>query len=143
MNKIQQGKETRENVLRGAIEILKPATEKLKENERIIGARLSQAMQKARLEEKIIGACPVCKNGKLVILRSRKTGKRFVGCTNYFKGTCKTAFPLPQKGVVKPLGANCTSCGSPMIRVWMRGKRSWKLCINPECPLKKGGSKRR
>jgi DNA topoisomerase-1 len=143
MNEIQQGKETRENVLRGAIEILKPATEKLKEQEQIIGARLSQAIQKAKLEERIIGACPICENGKLLILRSKKTGKRFVGCTNYFEGTCKTAFPLPQKGLAKPLGNVCRSCGWPTVRIWMRGKRPWNLCFNPQCPLKKERSEKR
>ena len=136
MNEIQQGKETRENVLRGAIEILKPVTEKLKEKEQIIGARLSQAIQKARLEERIIGTCPICQNGKLVILRSKKTGKRFVGCTNYFEGNCKAAFPLPQRGLVKPLGNVCKSCGWSTVRVWMKGKRPWNLCLNPECPAK-------
>jgi DNA topoisomerase-1 len=136
MNEIQQGKETRENVLRGTIEILKPVTEKLKEKEQIIGARLSQAIQKARLDERIIGACPICQNGKLVILRSRKTGKRFIGCTNYFEGTCKTAFPLPQKGLAKPSGNVCKSCGWHTVRIWMKGKRPWNLCLNPECPAK-------
>jgi DNA topoisomerase-1 len=136
MNEIQQGKETRENVLRGAIEILKPVTEKLKEKEQIIGARLSQAIQKAKLEERIIGTCPICQNGKLVILRSKKTGKRFVGCTNYFEGKCKAAFPLPQRGLAKPLGSVCKSCGWPAVRVWMKGKRPWNLCFNPQCPSK-------
>jgi len=136
MNEIQQGKETRENVLRGAIEILKPVTEKLKEKEQIIGARLSQAIQKARLGERIIGACPICQNGKLVILRSKKTGKRFAGCTNYFEGKCKAAFPLPQRGSLKPTGNVCKSCGSPTARIWIKGKRPWNLCLNPECPAK-------
>jgi len=136
MDEIQQGKETRENVLRGAIEILKPVTEKLKEKEQVIGARLSQAIQKARLDERIIGACPICQNGKLVILRSKKTGKRFVGCTNYFEGKCKTAFPLPQRGFVKPLGTVCKSCGWPTLQIWMRAQRPWNLCLNPECPTK-------
>jgi DNA topoisomerase-1 len=136
MNEIQQGKETRENVLKDTVELLKPVTEKLKEKEQVIGARLSQAIQKARLDERIIGACPICKNGKLVILRSRKTGKRFVGCTNYFEGKCKTAFPLPQKGLAKPSGNVCKSCGWLTVRIWMKGKRPWNLCFNPECPAK-------
>jgi ssDNA-binding Zn-finger/Zn-ribbon topoisomerase 1 len=91
---------------------------------------------KARLEERIVGACPVCQSGKLVILRSKKTGKRFVGCTNYFEGTCKTAFPLPQRGMVKPQSTVCKSCDWPTVRVWMKGKRPWNLCLNPECPAK-------
>jgi DNA topoisomerase-1 len=136
MNEIQQGKETRKNVLQDTVEILKPVTEELKENERAIGERLSQALMKARLEERVIGACPVCKNGKLVILRSKKTGKRFIGCTNYFEGTCKTAFPLPQKGSAKPTGTVCRSCGWHTVRIWIKGNRPWNLCFNPLCPTK-------
>jgi len=136
MSEIQQRKETRENVLQDAIKILKPVTEKLKEKEKVIGAQLSQALKKSKLEERVIGACPTCQNGKLVILYSRKTRKRFVGCTNYFEGKCKTAFPLPQRGFVKPLGNACKSCGWPTVQIWMRGKRPWNLCLNPECPAK-------
>jgi DNA topoisomerase-1 len=138
MNEIQQRKETRENVLQGTIEILKPVAEELKEKEKMIGAQLSQALKKSKLEERIIGACPTCQNGKLVILYSRKTGKRFVGCTNYFEGNCETAFPLPQRGFVKPSGNACKSCGWPTLRIWMKGKRPWNLCFNPKCPLKEG-----
>jgi len=137
MNCIQQGNETRENVLQDTIEILKPVTEQLKEKEREIGERLSRALMESRLEERLVGACPACKNGKLVIIRSKTSGKRFVGCTNYFEGTCKTSFPLPQKGTVKPTGKTCKSCGCPMVLVWMGGKRPWNLCINPSCPTKK------
>jgi DNA topoisomerase-1 len=137
MEAIQQGSETRENVLRDTIEILKPVTEQLKENEQVIGERLSQALMRARLEERVVGACPVCKNGQLVILRSRTSGKRFIGCTNYFEGTCKTSFPLPQKGVAKPTGTVCRSCGYPTVRIWIRGNRPWNLCVNPLCPTKK------
>ncbi len=141
MSEIQQEKETRENVLRDAVEILKPVAEKLKEKEQAIGAELTQALKKSTLEEKTIGACPTCHDGKLVIVYSRKTGKRFVGCTNYFEGKCKTAFPLPQRGSVKPTGNVCKSCGSPTVRVWMRGKRPWNLCLNPECPAKNKADK--
>jgi DNA topoisomerase-1 len=137
MNAIQQGTETRENVLRDTIEILKPVTAQLKEKERLIGERLSQALMKARLEERVVGACPVCKSGKLVILRSRTSGKRFIGCTNYFKGTCKTSIPLPQKGLAKPTSNSCISCGWPIVQIWIRGNRPWNLCINPICPTKK------
>jgi DNA topoisomerase-1 len=142
MNDIQQGNETRENVLRDTIEILKLVTEQLKEKERVIGERLSQALMNARLEERVIGACPVCKNGKLVILRSRTSGKRFIGCTNYFEGTCKTSFPLPQKGLAKPTGTVCKSCGWNTVRIWIKGNRPWNLCFNPLCPAKKKDEKR-
>jgi len=141
MSKIQERKETRENLVNKTIETLKPVTERLKKNETVIGEQLSRVLRKAEQEERTVGACPTCKTGNLIIMHSRKSGKRFVGCTNYFEGTCKTAFPLPQKGIVKPFGANCKACGSPTVRVWTRGKRFWRLCLNPNCPLKKGSSR--
>lgn len=137
MDKIQAKREKRENVLVDAVEILKPVVQELKEKEKIIGEQLSNAIKRARLEERIIGACPVCGTGKLMILYSRKTGKRFIGCTNYFKGKCETSFPLPQKGSVRSLGRNCRGCGWPTVQVWIKGKRPWTLCFNPDCPLKK------
>lgn len=142
MDKIQAKREKRENVLMDAVEILKPVLQELKEKEKIIGKQLSNAIKRARLEERIIGTCPVCGTGKLMILYSRKTGKRFIGCTNYFKGKCETSFPLPQKGSVRPLGRNCRGCGWPTVQVRIKGKRPWTLCFNPDCPLKRERRKR-
>jgi DNA topoisomerase-1 len=136
MNKIQTNGEKRENVLLEAVEILKPVAEELKGKEKIIGEQLSNAIKKAKLEERTIGLCPICNTGKLMTLYSRRTGKRFVGCTNYFKGLCKASFPLPQKGTVRPLGKNCRRCGWPTVQVRIGGRRPWTLCFNPECPLK-------
>ncbi|MEM0313557.1 MAG: DNA topoisomerase I [Candidatus Bathyarchaeia archaeon] len=79
MDKIQAKLERRENVILEAIEILKPVVEKLKTKETAIGEQLSYAIKKARIEERTIGTCPVCGNGLLMVLYSRKTGKRFVG----------------------------------------------------------------
>ena len=141
MNLIQQQTETRANVIQEGINILTPVMQKLQEKEREIGEQLSQALRKSRLEERGIGACPTCKEGKLIVMRSRKTGKRFVGCTGYFEGKCKTAFPLPQKGFVKPLGGKCGGCGWPTVRVWMKAKPAWNLCLNPECPIKENKSR--
>ncbi|HYA78485.1 MAG TPA: hypothetical protein VEF91_07185, partial [Verrucomicrobiae bacterium] len=128
--------ETRDAALQNAVEILKPVLLELKEKESVIGVQLSQALKKARLEERIVGACPVCADGKLFVLRSKKTGKRFVGCTNYFEGKCKVTFPLPQTGNVKALNTTCKSCGYPVLLVYLRGRRSWKLCLNPNCSSK-------
>jgi DNA topoisomerase-1 len=136
MDKIQADREKRENVLLNAIEILKPAVEELKAKEKIIGEQLSSAIKKARLEERIVGPCPLCGTGLLMILYSRKTGKRFIGCTNYFKKQCNAAFPLPQRGIARPLGRNCRGCGWPTVQVRIKGRRPWNLCFNPKCPLK-------
>ena len=142
MDKIQAKREKRENVLVDTVEILKPAVQELKEKEEIIGKQLSNAIKRTRLEERIIGTCPVCGTGKLMILYSRKTGKRFIGCTNYFKGKCETSFPLPQRGSVRPLGKNCRGCGWPTVQVRIKGKRPWTLCFNSDCPLRKERRKR-
>lgn len=139
MEAIQQGNETKQNVLQSATETLKLVLSELKENEAVIGAKLSQPTQKNREDERTVGQCPKCVDGKLVILRSKKTGKRFVGCTNYFEGKCNTTFPLPQTGKIKPLGKVCESCGSPIVTVYLRGKRRWKLCLNMNCPTKGEG----
>jgi DNA topoisomerase I len=136
MEAIQMGKETKDSVLQKATETLKIVTAELKEKEAQIGVQLSQRLQKAKLDEKTVGPCTKCHDGKLVILRSKKSGKRFVGCTNYFEGKCNAAFPLPQNGTVKPLSSVCKSCGAPTVAIYLRDRRPWKLCLNPNCPSK-------
>jgi DNA topoisomerase-1 len=142
MDKVQANSEKREDVLLDAVEILKLITEELKSKEKIIGEQLSNAIKKAGLEERTIGVCPICNAGKLMILYSRKTGKRFVGCTNYFMRQCTASFPLPQKGTVRPLAKNCRGCGWPTVLVRIKGGRPWVLCLNPKCPLKEERRKR-
>jgi DNA topoisomerase-1 len=135
MDKIHTGTEKREEVLSDTIRTLEPILEQLERNEEEIGEQLRKALNRSALEERTIGPCPTCKTGKLVVLRSKKTGKRFVGCTNYFENLCKTSFPLPQKGSVKPLGRSCRRCGWPTIQV-RTTRRPWTLCLNPKCPSK-------
>ena len=140
MEAIQQGKETKQNVLQNTAETLKIITAELKDKEAAIGVQLSRAVQKAHLDERKIGSCTNCQGGKLVILHSRKTGKRFVGCTNYFEGKCNTAYPLPQTGIVKPLSGACRACGSPIVAVYSRGRKPWRLCLNIKCQSKRRAS---
>jgi DNA topoisomerase IA len=51
-------------------------------------------------QQKVVGTCPICNKGILRIIRSRKTKKRFIGCSNYSSGMCKATAPLPQKGSI-------------------------------------------
>lgn len=137
MERIQSGEEKRENILSDTVAYLKPLLEEFKEKEETIGKALGEAVRKAKMKERIIGDCPVCKTGRLMVLHSRKTGKRFIGCTNYFKNQCKTALPLPQRGMVKPTERRCKTCSWPIVMVRFKGQRPWQLCINPVCPKKK------
>jgi DNA topoisomerase-1 len=142
MERIQTNSEKREYVLFEAVERLKPMLEELKRREAVIGEALSKAIKRARIQERIVGDCPTCHTGKLMILYSRKTRKRFIGCTNYFKNSCKTSFPLPQRGTVKPLRRPCKGCGWPTLIVKIKGRRPWTLCFNENCPKKEERRKR-
>ncbi len=137
MSLVELEKQTKIEIMSDLIDILKPVMTRLKENEKAIGKQLGLSAMKTRLEERIIGTCPTCGSGNLIIQRSKKTCKRFVGCTNYFNGTCKTSFPLPQKGDVKPSGKACKKCGWLTVRVQQKGKHPWNLCFNPDCCTKK------
>jgi DNA topoisomerase-1 len=136
MGQIEQGKEKREKTVLDAVENLKLVASSLKANDDAVGDQLSRAVKQANLQERLIGPCPTCHSGNLIIQYSKKTKKRFVGCTNYFNGACKTAFPLPQRGYVKPTGKPCKGCGWLTVQVWLKSKRPWTLCLNPQCSLK-------
>jgi len=136
MQLIQNNAEKRENVLADAIDCLKPVLEEWKNREETIGLALRDAVKQSKLQERIIGDCPGCETGKLTILYSRKTGKRFAGCSNYFKSGCRTTFPLPQTGAVKPTGKTCKACGWATVKVVRKTKKPWNLCLNPKCPRK-------
>jgi DNA topoisomerase-1 len=136
MSQIQQGNEKREKIIQEAIEVLKIVTTNLKDKEQEIGEQLSRAVNRTKKSDKKIGPCPTCKNGTLLIVQSKKTKKRFVGCTNYFKGICKTAFPLPQRGVAHPSDKPCKECGWNTVQILNKGKSPLNLCLNPQCSLK-------
>ncbi len=142
MERIQNNLEKRENVLTETIERLNPVLAEMKQQEKIIGEALHEAIRKASLQERIIGTCPNCQTGKLMIIFSKRTGKRFIGCTNYFEKTCQTSFPLPQRGTVKPMRRTCSACGWPLLFVHGAGRRPWNLCFNPTCPKKEERRKR-
>ena len=136
MEQIQNGKMRRETVIAEVVEQLKSQLEQFKENEESIGEALSKSTTRAEIQERIVGRCPNCGTGELTIIYSRTTRKRFIGCTNYFKGICKTSFPLPQRGTIKPAKSNCKACGWPTVLVWLRGKNPWNMCFNLDCSLK-------
>ena len=135
MAQIRNNQIKKAKLLLDVIEQLKPQLMHLKDNERTISAVLSRAIARARTQERIIGNCPNCGTGSLVIIYSKRTGKRFIGCTNYFKGVCQASFPLPQRGRVYPLKKRCSGCGWTLVQI--SGRRTWRLCFNPRCPSKR------
>ncbi|MFH1328543.1 MAG: DNA topoisomerase I [Candidatus Bathyarchaeota archaeon] len=137
MNMIAEGKENRKDVLMGFVEKLEPVLRQLRLRETDIGIELSEAIKLENLRNRIVGICPACRTGNLIILRSKKTGKRFIGCTNFFNGKCKEALPLPQKGKITITDKICKTCNSQIITVRLINQRPYRSCINPDCPTKK------
>jgi DNA topoisomerase-1 len=136
MGQIQLRQDTKQYVVADTIEVLKTVTLNLKHNQSEIGAQLEQKIKQSQIAKRIVGNCPKCQLGKLVIIRSKKTGKRFVGCTNFFEDTCSTSFPLPQTGTIKLLVSPCKFCGYPVVKVLINPKHLWNLCLNPNCAAK-------
>ena len=137
MNSIRENCEKRGKMISENADKVKKIVQGLKDRENEIGERLTQAIRRGATKEETIGACPTCGEGTLFIVRSRSTCKRFLGCTNYFKGICKTSFPLPQNGIITRSRRNCKSCGWPTLRVQTKPKRFWTLCFNPQCSRKR------
>lgn len=128
MEEIELGNERRERVLLEAIEYLKPIIYSIKEKEVEIGKELSETIKEMRLSEiKLNTPCPKCES-TLFILRSRKTGKRFIGCSNALKGECDFALPLPQFGKITLMDKYCQTCGFQLIQVKVKNRRPMITC---------------
>ena len=85
----------------------------------------------------MIGLCPICKKGRFQIIRSKKTRKRFVSCSNYFSIGCRATAPIPQKGLIKNTNKTCQECSWPIINIFYPFKRYGRnSCININCPSK-------
>ncbi len=79
---------------------------------------------------------PQCKIGMFLVIRSRQTRKRFLGCSNYHNG-CKASSPLIQRGMLCTTKVPCETCNWPMILLRYSMKQKWsRLCSNIKCPSK-------
>jgi len=134
MDEVFKGKKKREEVIEEAKETLTDILAEFKQNENKIGKKLLEALVEARKEERTLGVCPACKTGELRIIRSRKTMKFFVGCSSY--PNCHNIYPLPQGAYITPLRKICDKCNTPMIQVQRKGKRPFRMCLDPKCVTK-------
>jgi len=134
MDEVYKGNKKREEVVEEAKETLTDILSEFRQNEKKIGKKLLEALVQARKEERRLGVCPACKVGELRIIRSRKTMKFFVGCSSY--PNCHNLYPLPQGAYITPLGKVCDKCGTPMIQVQRKGKRPFRMCLDPKCVTK-------
>ena len=134
MDEIAFGRKDKDQVVEESRRMLAQVLDQLLSKKQEIG----KALREALLEDKKQFPCTDDNCNGMLIVRTGRTGKRFLGCTNYPK--CTVTYPLPQKGVIEPLDEKCSVCGKPVIRVRGRGF-SYKMCIDPKCPSKESWNK--
>lgn len=134
MELVFNGKKTKEEVIAEAKQVLSPILTVFKTNQEKIGAILSSALRDFLNEERTLGDCPSCKSGKLIV-RKNKNGNFFVGCSNY--PSCKVTYPLPHASKIVRTGKVCKLCSTPIVKVIRRGKRTFEMCLDPNCPSKR------
>lgn len=130
---VESGKIKREQVLEEAKLKLEKICTEFKKREKKVGEELTKAVIATQDKQSILGQCKC--GGTLKVHKLWRTGKRFVGCTNYKK--CGTGYPLPREGIIMPLEKRCEECKTPIIRVQPQARRPFRMCLDPMCPTKK------
>ena len=134
LEEIENGFGDETGLIEKSIGLLAKQIALLKASEIEIGNEMKRSATETTASQNTIGSCPICKTGRLRIIRSAKTRKRFVGCTNYPNG-CRASAPLPQRGAISLTNSTCNDCGWPVIYV-RYGRHPWRLCVNMQCKSK-------
>jgi DNA topoisomerase-1 len=133
---VERNKLEDKEVIGEAIEVLKKSLDRFKAKESEVGREMSDVIARTDVTQKQVGSCLLCKDGVLKIITSRKSGKRFIGCSNYEKG-CKASMPLPQRGIIRAIKKSCGECKWPVVSVRSKTRYTWKMCVNINCPTKR------
>src|SRR5207249_12011249 len=121
---------TRSHVIAETLDHLRPIMLDLIAREDEIGSQLAEVVVSQRIASLTFDyPCPQC-GSQLKIIRSRTSGKRFIGCTGYEKG-CRFTLPLPQFGNLTITGKNCKVCGFQLITT--RSGRWRRMTSCPRC----------
>jgi DNA topoisomerase I len=128
MDEIAAGKKDLKTVVDDSSNKLLTILKTLKEKKEEIRLGIRKSIHSVN----VIDLCNKCNVGNL-ITRKGKTGKRFVGCSNY--PACDNSFPLPQKGIITPTGEKCLECDAPVIKI-KNGRFEYKMCLNMVCKTK-------
>ncbi|MBI5253893.1 MAG: topoisomerase DNA-binding C4 zinc finger domain-containing protein, partial [Euryarchaeota archaeon] len=131
LENIQNGRESKESVLEEAKKELSRIMNEFKQKEKLIGEKLVKALEEKNRRKYVVGVCKC--GGDLRIIKSKATGKIFIGCSNYPK--CSTSYPLPQREGVRTTDKKCSTCGLPMVSIPFRRKR-FLSCIDMNCKSK-------
>ena len=127
MDNIQTLQTTRSHVIAETLDHLRPIMLDLIAREDDIGSQLTEVVVSQRIASLTFDyPCPQCAS-KLKIIRSRTSGKRFIGCAGYEKG-CRFTLPLPQFGSLSITRTSCKICGFQLVRARTKGRRPMTSC---------------
>ena len=90
LEQIETGSSTSTTVVNDAKEELNKAITFFEQNEKEIGIQLGKVLVAGDVEKNpyskitILGSCPICRKGSLIIKKAIKTKKRFAGCSLLF-----------------------------------------------------------
>jgi DNA topoisomerase-1 len=130
---LEENLEDEESIIVEELGEIRQALRKLSVEKQMIWKRSSSP----REEGQSLGKCPNCQSGNLIAMRSSRTKKRFIRCTNYNK-KCRSSSPLPRFGKIKLTGIGCKTCGWPLIAlIYSRGKPVSASCANYFCASRK------
>jgi len=153
MDQIAAGEMTKDGVVGDSRELLHKTWTEIDESRE----DLAKVVWKGMDEDRILGPCKVCEEAgrtkedgspnMLRVIRAKKSGKRFVGCSGWTLDdpeSCDQTFPLPQRGDVFKLEERCSVCGeTPRLKVQPFRGRPWNLCLNDDCESMQEMKKRR
>ncbi len=125
MELIMSNRKKRGEIVKEAEAQLAVILERFRRNERNIGLEIYAAIKIFEKTQYTIGRCRC--GGELKVIHSRRTKKRFIGCSNYPK--CTTSYPLPQAGKMEVHTKTCSKCGLFMVTIKQQDRRPWNYCI--------------
>jgi len=132
----EKEKETMENVK----QLISDISKEFRVHEKEIGEKLKEGIttlrDKQREDSKFM-KCPICEEGDLAIIYSRKTRRNFVACNKY--PDCKTTYSLPPNAVIKKTG-KVSEEGLPILVALKRGRRPWEFKFDPNWKANKKNS---
>jgi DNA topoisomerase-1 len=124
MNRIEEGKKQKTEVVEESKEMLSRELKILQKHKQEIGKDIGEAIR----NQNTVGRCPMC-GGTLLMRRSSK-GDRFIGCSGY--PDCRNTYSLPKNSRFSFPGKTCETCGAPIIKISF-GRKSIEKCINTNC----------
>jgi DNA topoisomerase I len=153
MDRIAGGQMTKDEVVGDSRELLHRTWSEIDDSREDLAKVVWAGMD----QDRILGPCRVCEEAgrtkedgsanMLRIIRAKKSGKRFVGCTGWDPddpNSCDQTFPLPQRGDVFRLEERCSICDrTPRLKVVPFRGRPWNLCLNDDCESMQEMKKRR